>query len=893
MPRPLRVLIVEDNPADAELIARQLRRGGFDAEWKRVDTEPDYIASLGQDIDIILSDYEMPQFSGMRALELLNERNLEIPFILVSGTIGEEMAVSAMKQGAADYLLKDRMTRLGSAVTHALEQSRLRQEQRVAETKFRAVFEAAHDGIFILLDGKFVDVNRSGLELAGLNREQLVGTTLGHISATRQADGQDSSECAAEKIEAALRGVPQFFDWVIRRPDDALVGVEIHLNRFTLGGQTYLQAIVRDVSARKKAEEVLSESERRFREMLENVEMIAITLDAEGKVTFCNDFLLRKTGWNRAEVMQADWFSIFAPDQSNLRNQFLETIGTGTVPTHHENPIRTKTGELCDIVWNNTALRDAGGRIVGIASLGDDVTERRRALQRVREQAEMLDRAHEAIMVRDIHTRRITFWNRGAERLYGWTAAEAEGRDVCEIIFGDATVPDDLGEQLLRAGEWRGEDCHVSKTGRRIIVSSNATLVCDDEGRPKSALVINIDVTEQKDLEARFLRAQRMESIGTLASGVAHDLNNILSPIMMSAPLLRRDLPGEKRDEIVTAIEMSAERGAQIVKQVLAFGRGLEGDKQLLQVGNLIKELVKIMSETFPKDIRIECSPATELWPVMGDATQLHQVLLNLSVNARDAMPDGGRLRLSAVNQAFDESYASMVAEAVPGSYVLLEVSDTGSGIPPEIVERIFDPFFTTKGVGKGTGLGLSTVHGIVKSHGGFIKVLTQVGKGTTFQVYLPASPQHRGVLDSPIEHDDLPVGHGEIVLVVDDEESVRNAARTALDAFDYKTLLAADGTEALAIFAQQLDRIAVVLTDLMMPHMDGLALIRALRRMKPKLRIVASTGLGDKTELGVLRGMNVATVLHKPYGAETLLRTIHEAIHSDRQTSEDEFTLG
>ncbi len=893
MARPLRVLIVEDNPADAELIARQLRRAGFDAEWKRVDTEPEYLASLHSDLDVILSDYEMPQFSGLRALELLKARNLEIPFILVSGTIGEEMAVAAMKQGAADYLLKDRLTRLGSAITHTLEQSRLRKEQRVAESKFRAVFEAAQDGIFILLEGKFADVNPKGLELAGLSSEQLIGTTLNQISATRQADGRDSSKYAAEKIEAALRGVPQFFEWVIRRPDGALVDVEIHLNRLTLGGQTFLQAIVRDITARKKAEEVLSESERRFREMLENVEMIAITLDAEGAVTFCNDFLLRKTGWTRAEVLHVDWFSIFAPDQSGVRKEFFESIGAGTVPAHQESPIRTKTGENRDIVWNTTALRDAGGKIVGVASLGEDVTERRRVQQRVREQAEMLDRAHEAIMVRDIHTRRITFWNRGAERLYGWTAAEAEGRDVCELVFGDATVPDDLGEQLLRAGEWRGEDCHVTKSGRKIIVSSNATLVCDDKGRPKSALVINIDVTEQKDLEARFLRAQRMESIGTLASGVAHDLNNILSPIMMSAPLLRRDLPSEKRDEIVTAIEMSVERGAQIVKQVLAFGRGLEGDKQLLQVGNLIKELVKIMSETFPKDIRIECSPDPELWPLMGDATQLHQVLLNLSVNARDAMPDGGRLRISAVNQAFDESYASMVAEAVPGSYVLLEISDTGSGIPPEIIERIYDPFFTTKGIGKGTGLGLSTVHGIVKSHGGFIKVLTQVGKGTTFQVYLPASPEHCVIMDSPEERDDLPVGRGEIVLVVDDEEGVRNAARTALDAFDYKTLLAADGTEALAIFAQQRDQVAVVLTDLMMPHMDGLALIRALRRMKPGLRIVASTGLGEKTKLGVLKAMGVATVLHKPYGAETLLRTIHAAIHSHGQISEHDLTLG
>ena len=314
---------------------------------------------------------------------------------------------------------------------------------------------------------------------------------------------------------------------------------------------------------------------------------------------------------------------------------------------------------------------------------------------------------------------------------------------------------------------------------------------------------------------------------------------------------------------------------------MLTFGRGLEGEKLPLQINSLIKELLKMMGGTFPKNIAIESSLDPALWQVLGDATQIHQVLLNLCVNARDAMPDGGRMRLHAANLELDANYASMVPEAAPGPYVLLEVTDTGSGIPPEIIERVFDPFFTTKGIGKGTGLGLSTVLGIVKSHGGFIHVNTEPGKGTTFQVHLPASPD-QAALPADASRLDIPEGHDELVLVVDDEESVRGAARFALENSGYRVLLAADGTEALAVFAMNSGSVAAVLTDLMMPFMDGVAFIRALRTMAPKLPIIASTGLGEKAQIASLMAMNVETVLHKPFGAGILLRTIHRALHPE-----------
>ncbi|WP_395738683.1 PAS domain S-box protein [Prosthecobacter sp.] len=389
------------------------------------------------------------------------------------------------------------------------------------------------------------------------------------------------------------------------------------------------------------------------------------------------------------------------------------------------------------------------------------------------------------------------------------------------------------------------------------------------------------DITGRKKLEKQFLRAQRMESIGTLASGVAHDLNNILTPIMMSVAVLRMGTSEDKRKSLCDTIEMSAQRGAQIIKQVLTFGRGYEGEKQPLRVGSLIHEIEQMIRSTFPKNISMETEIEPSLRLVLGDATQMHQVLLNLCVNARDAMPNGGKLILSAANLDIDLSYASMVPEVTPGAYVLLKVTDTGSGIPAEILERIFDPFFTTKGVGKGTGLGLSTVHGIVKSHGGILKVESEPGVGTIFNVYLPAAAKQDGAVEGG-DAAEPPAGHGELVLVVDDEPAITSAARSVLEANGYRVLLASDGIEAIEIFSKNMGEIALVLTDVMMPVMDGVLFVRTLRKLCSKVRVIGSTGVAEKGHLGQLNALHVEHVLFKPYNAATLLRTIHGVLHQD-----------
>jgi signal transduction histidine kinase len=392
------------------------------------------------------------------------------------------------------------------------------------------------------------------------------------------------------------------------------------------------------------------------------------------------------------------------------------------------------------------------------------------------------------------------------------------------------------------------------------------------------------DLTEHHDIERKLgtqlLRSQRLESIGTLASGVAHDLNNTLVPILMAAPVLRDELSIEERLKFLDIVETSAQRGARIVRQVLGFARGADGEHLLLQPIYVLAEIAKIMEETFPKVVRVRASYPEDLWLIEGDPTQLHQVLLNLCVNARDAMPDGGNLSITAENFEVDENYATMTPGLKPGPHVLISVIDTGTGIPSGIIDKIFDPFFTTKELGKGTGLGLSTVLGIVKSHGGEVNVCSGA-EGTTFRVLLPAAPgaQRSTELAAPLE---LPVGRGETVLIVDDEAAIRTVAKAVLSKSGYNVLTADDGPSALAIFAQHSKEIAIVLTDAEMPIMSGLMLARTLRKMDSETKIILSTARhGDYSE-GELSNVGVQACLNKPYPRATLLRTVDRVLRKD-----------
>jgi len=349
----------------------------------------------------------------------------------------------------------------------------------------------------------------------------------------------------------------------------------------------------------------------------------------------------------------------------------------------------------------------------------------------------------------------------------------------------------------------------------------------------------------------------------------------------MSAAMLREQLSPDLHENIVSTIEESAQRGSEIVRQVLTFARGVQGEHLSLQPRHLIREMEKIMSETFPKSISILNQAPRDIWTVTGDPTQLHQVMLNLCINARDAMPKGGKIILSAENVKVESGVATF-HNVAPGNYVILSVADSGTGIPPEIIDKIFDPFFTTKEEGKGTGLGLSTVLGIVKSHDGFVNLESQPGKGSIFKVFLPASNEPASQPIAPALTGTL-TGNGEIILAVDDEAEIRIMLERILSRNGYKPILASDGNDALKKYALQTGAVKLVLTDVMMPWVDGVVLTRALKKMDPNVKVIASTGQPELSRLEELKALGVKGILRKPYNREKLLLKVQAVLRGSR----------
>jgi PAS domain S-box-containing protein len=516
-----------------------------------------------------------------------------------------------------------------------------------------------------------------------------------------------------------------------------------------------------------------------------------------------------------------------------------------------------------------------GGVIVGIQLLARN----ERASQTLREQASLLDKAQDAILVTNLE-RRLTFWNKSAERMFGWTADEVLGKILTELFYpkGDARRANQAYDEVILRNEWTGELEPKTKDGRTLVIESRWTLVRDAAGQARSILSINTDVTDRRQLEQQFYRAQRLESIGTLAGGIAHDLNNVLAPVIIGVGLLRERLTDDDSRDILSTIASSAQRGADMVSQVVSFARGEEGKRTEIRPVDLITDVVRIARDTLPKNIAIVTDVQPGLPPISGDPTQCHQVLLNLCVNARDAMPNGGTLKLSAATAAFAPASASMSADLAPGAYVVIGVEDTGAGMPAQLLDKIFDPFFTTKEAGKGTGLGLSTSLTIVRNHGGHIRVVSEPDRGSRFDVYLPVASTP-SVASPAGKSKKAPRGHGETVLVVDDEELVRRVLRGSLEKAGYRILEAPNGKEALAVYAEHGRQIAAVVIDMTMPVLGGVPTMRELVKMNPDVRIIAMSGIHDNEAAAKSIGRQVRDFLAKPFTAETLLRAVAQAV--------------
>jgi PAS domain S-box-containing protein len=535
-------------------------------------------------------------------------------------------------------------------------------------------------------------------------------------------------------------------------------------------------------------------------------------------------------------------------------------------------------------VWHETfktPVRDDQGRVIGTTGYARDITERKLAEQQLTEalnfNRKVISDASVGIIVFNAAGRCVLANESGARTLNA-TMPQILAQNFREIASWQTSGMLRFAEAALATKTpQQGEFHFVSTFGKEVwLVSHFSPFV--QNGEPHLLLIFN-DVTEKKKLEAQFLRSQRMESIGTLAGGIAHDLNNVLTPLLFAVQALKDKVSDEAGRQMLDILETNVRRGASLVKQVLIFGRGIKGERITVQPRHLGREIEHIVRETFPKSLKFESHCPADLWTITGDPTQIEQVLLNLCVNARDAMPGGGKLSLRMENTVLDENQAAANLEARPGRHVVISVTDTGAGMTREIQDRIFEPFFTTKEPGKGTGLGLSTTLAIVKSHGGFINCYSEPGRGSVFKVYLPASPDAAVETRTPAHLSSLPCGHNELVLVVDDEEPIRNLAQTMLERFGYRVLLAANGAEAVKLYTSRRNEIALVITDMSMPVMDGPATIAALQAINPNVKIIGSSGLDMNDGAAGAVNTGLKHFIPKPYTAETLLNTLHEVL--------------
>lgn len=497
---------------------------------------------------------------------------------------------------------------------------------------------------------------------------------------------------------------------------------------------------------------------------------------------------------------------------------------------------------------------------------------RRVAEAQIREQAELLDKAQDAIVVRDVGGR-VTYANPAIERLTGWSREEWLRGDAVGPVFAPSVAAIAGAESACRAsGEWIGELEFATRSGERRVVQSRWTLIRDPEGRPVSQLLINTDITEKKRLEAQFLRAQRLETVGSLAGGMAHDLNSALAPVLMGIQLLRRDTTDPEAVRLLEVMEENTHRGADMVRQVLLFSRGASDERAPVRPASVLTEMERMLRHSFPREISVRAMVPPDLWTVIANPTQLHQVLLNLCVNARDAMPGGGELTLAADNVHLDATEAATLPHGRPGDFVMFLVSDTGEGVPPEILPRLFEPFFTTKPAGKGTGLGLSTVARIVQAHQGFLNVQSEPGVGATFEVYLPRAP-----VEAPTPEQPRPVtaprGTGERILVVEDDQSVGNLLTEALRDHGYEVVAAPDLTEGILASRRRPTPVAAVLLDAAIPGSNIAALVDRIDTELPGAVVLLMVPAGASPIPGG------AVVLQKPFELPLLFGRLAEAL--------------
>lgn len=866
VPSHYKLLLVEDNPADADLAQERLDMSEFRFELLSVSTLAAAFEALRRNrFDAILLDLNLPDSIGIETLRRLLARGVHGAVIVLSGTPDEELRRLTLREGAQDFLEKnDLHTRtLVRSVLYSLERHRVQAQHQ----QIHRLVSSNPDAVIVTdLHGVIRFVNEATINLFGRNKEELIGEELGFSLAEGQPTEVDIPRGAEHRIG------------------------EMRVVHFEWRGEEAILATIRDVTDRKKTEAALERQTRILQSVLDSIGDGVVVADEAGKILLYNPAGAEMLRRDFSYIRRDDWAEhLYLPDGvTPYPAQDTPLLCAIRGENVDQAEMVVKRPELAEPVWLSVTARpllDESNHCRGGVAVFRDVTgkkrieaERDRLLARLRMQIERMPLGY---LLCDADFR-YTAWNLTAEKMFGFTEAEVLQKTPYETIVPEQSRP--LVEAIferLRNGDMNAHGvCEtMTKEGRIMTCEWYNTPLMDNTGQFLGLMSLIQDITDRKRLEEGLHQAQKLEAIGQLAGGVAHDFNNLLTVINGYSDLVLQGLPRDDSNRnLLEEIRRAGERSAALTRQLLVFSRKQVVAPQELSLNAVIQDAGKMLRRLIGEDVRVEFALRAMEDRVTADLSQLEQVLMNLAVNSRDAMTTGGQLTIETDNVELDSQFGRSHAGVQPGSYVVFAVSDTGSGIPPEVKAKMFEPFFTTKGVGKGTGLGLAVVHGIVNQAGGFIDVYSEVGVGTTFKIYLPRVESSSSSVKSQLM--ELPPPQGtETILLVEDEEGVRSLARRVLAHCGYTVLEASNGIEALQLARDHSGPIHLLMSDVVMPELGGRNLGEQFLAIAPQAKILYMSGYTDDAVVrhGILHEQ--VEFLQKPFSSAVLAHKVRQVL--------------
>jgi PAS domain S-box-containing protein len=716
--------------------------------------------------------------------------------------------------------------------------------------------------VFEIASGRFLAVNAQACEQYGYSEEEFLAMTIFDIRPP------DEKARLSELRSTSPSGHRVMGIWKHRKKDGTLFDVEITSDDIVFRGRPSRLVLANDATERLRTEAALRMSLERFNYVTRATDDVVWDRNIAENHVWWNDGLQRRFGIPADQVEHTiEWLRarIHSDDRARVSRSMSEAIASDAEQWSCEFRFRRQDGSYAFVYDRGFFIRDSAGKAVRVVGAMTDLSDRKQREDILREQATLLDRAKDAILVRGLD-HRIRYWNKAAETMYGIAREQAIGKRVEDIVVhDDPSAFKEADAQVFEKGEWSGRLRQSTAAGKLLVVDGHWTLLRDERGDPIGVLKIHTNVSEHVELEQRLAQSQKLESIGQLTGGIAHDFNNLLTVITGNADTLMEEL--HDRGDVLPLLEMirtAGERGAELTRHLLAFARRQALEPKIVRPTDLVAGMRNLLRRTLGEDIELAVTHAADVAMVSVDPAQFESALLNLCINARDAMPDGGRLMIETSNVVLDKHYAEQRADVLPGAYVLISVSDTGTGMSAADVERAFDPFFTTKPRGKGTGLGLSMVYGFTKQSGGHVAIYSELGHGTVVKLYLRQAmgEPEPSVAIKPEET----AQNGERVLMVEDDDLVRAHALRLLESLGYNVTAACNGPEALELLRKDVP-CDLLFTDVIMPGgMTGPQLAEAARALRPDLRVLYTSGY---TEDAIVHNGRVdpgINLLHKPY---------------------------